>query len=259
MPLPEIVYASPPEDVIFPADWPVPSEGTIIEYRKYRGHGFFDAHAPELHIPTQDVPENEIGSDIIQQAGRYLLQKGEDLQIPPGGGITANQLAIPGIHKAIPSLSLMYVEDKLQVVVNPSLRLPRGFMPATGNDDVWSQGCLSLLGYGGAVNSPNSLGLEGWTLGGKKIDISVTDPKERRNVLHEVRHTDGRLFPDWVKAAARPMYVIPPERFTQYGQFIRGEDAGGYVPEVMPRAQYNALVSPTDRRMKLANFTIHNG
>lgn len=265
MPLPEITYSQTAAGVIVPEQW-VPSNGTIATYQKFHDeHGFFDAHAPELHIPTTEVPVDEIGSDVIQQAGRYLLQKADELELGFGQGITANQLAIPGIKGPVPSLSLMSVDEKLQVIVNPTVTLPEGFSP-NGEDDLWSQGCLNLLGYGGFVNSPPALGLEGRTLSGKKIDIAVTNNLEVRNVFHEDRHAQGKLYGELVfdaqaqwgtnVPADRKMYVIPPERFAQYAAYIRGKDSGGFVPQEMSRTQYDALLNPHNTHMKLSNFVI---
>lgn len=153
----------------------------------------------------------------------------------------------------------------MQVVVNPVVTLPEGFSP-NGEDDLWSQGCLNLLGYGGFVNSPSSLGLEGRTLDSKKLDIAVTDNLEVRNTFHEDRHIQGKLYGELVfdaqrqwgahVPANRKMYIIPPERFAQYAAYIRGKDSEGYVPQEMTRAQYDALLDANNTHMKLSNFAI---
>lgn len=260
MSLPELRYAKPPEGVNFPTDWSVPSAGVLERYATFHdNHGFYDAHAPEVHTPAEEVPVDEIASDTIQQAGRYLQNKAEDLRLIYGDGISANQLIIPGITKAIPSMSLMSVEGGFQVVVNPQVTLPEDFSPLHGEDDIWSQGCLNLLGCGGAVNSPTRLGLTGYTLEGRPIDTEITsqpgDRRATRNVYHEWRHTLGKLYGELVLDAGRPLYSIPPERFAEYGKFIRNKPTE-FVPREVPRAQYNALLDPHDPRMKLANFTI---
>jgi peptide deformylase len=138
-----------------------------------------------FELPAESVEAGRIAAQLAVTAGAVerLHPFGRG-----GMGIAAPQL---GVSRAIALYRPTYREQIL--LVNPVV------VDRSGSVDEWyedSEGCLSFFDYRGLVSRPRMIVVEHQSLDGITLRTTFRQEREARDVMHEIDHLNGILYPD---------------------------------------------------------------
>lgn len=154
---------------------------------------------PVLHEPAREVPQEEIGSDKIQEIIDDMVMV---MRKAPGVGLAAPQIGVP--------LKIIVLEDTkeyisyapkeetkaqdrrpfdLLVIVNPKLQ------KKSNKSALFFEGCLSVDGFRAVVERYLEVEVTGLGRDGQPIKVDASG-WQARIVQHECDHLDGTLYVD---------------------------------------------------------------
>ncbi|KAL7162327.1 hypothetical protein ACSBR2_042749 [Camellia fascicularis] len=154
---------------------------------------------PVLHEPAREVPQEEIGSDKIQEIIDDMVMV---MRKAPGVGLAAPQIGVP--------LKIIVLEDTkeyisyapkeetkaqdrrpfdLLVIVNPKLQRK------SNKSALFFEGCLSVDGFRAVVERYLEVEVTGLGRDGQPIKVDASG-WQARILQHECDHLDGTLYVD---------------------------------------------------------------
>ena len=166
-----------------------------------------------MHVaPSEGTPRNvaepvEVVDDEIRQLVDDMF---ETMYDAPGIGLAAIQVGEP-IRMLVMDISKEDEDRKPHVLINPEV-------VATGDEpSTYEEGCLSIPGFLGEVERPESVTVKGFTRQGQPTRIKAKGWLARI-FQHEIDHLDGVLFIDRAESVwkleeeqEQPMQVLPLE------------------------------------------------
>lgn len=142
---------------------------------------------PVLHSPASRVEE------VTDEIRTLIADMFETMDAAPGVGLAAPQVGVP-----LRIYTYTYVDDDEEpwrgVIINPELwMIP--LEPGAPDEDLESEGCLSVPGERFALRRSESVVVVGTDLDGADVRIEV-DGWRARIMQHEFDHLDGILYVD---------------------------------------------------------------
>lgn len=249
----ETQFSRKPAD--WPEDFPAPSIETLKVYKEYEQDmragrpTIVRANHPALH--NKDLPW--IANTELRTApwvGKIAqeLVTVEDWERERGRPIVG--LAAPQIGYSARIALLRVGKDEARLLVANPIALPVA-NEETGiiETNEWSEGCGSLLGLGGDVETANKMRLIAASIdlqddGSVRIGSinQVFEGQDARLVRHEVDHLNGVLYTKHVKEQGNDLRHLPIEELKLYGANLRGAD-NGYDIRQAPWEYHDALIA----------------
>lgn len=107
--------------------------------------------------------------------------------------IENNALGLAAVQIGVPlRVIVCRIEKNFKVFINPEI------IKSSSQEEIFSEGCLSLPGYYGEVVRPKTIILQALNENGKKIKIKAFGLLARV-IQHEIDHLNGVLFIDKAK------------------------------------------------------------
>lgn len=128
--------------------------------------------------------------DEIKALARNLL---ETMYEGKGIGLSATQA---NIHKRILVVDVSEEKDSPLILINPKIEV------LNEEEEVSSEGCLSVPGFFEEVSRPSEINITALNLEGKKFTIVATGLLAVA-VQHEMDHLDGKIFVDFLSNLKR--------------------------------------------------------
>ena len=110
-----------------------------------------------------------------------------------GIGLSATQA---NIHKRILVVDVSEEKDSPLILINPKIEV------LNEEEEVSSEGCLSVPGFFEEVSRPSEINITALNLEGEKFTIVATDLLAVA-VQHEMDHLDGKIFVDFLSNLKR--------------------------------------------------------
>ena len=128
--------------------------------------------------------------DEIKALARNLL---ETMYEGKGIGLSATQA---NIHKRILVVDVSEEKDSPLILINPKIEV------LNEEEEVSSEGCLSVPGFFEEVSRPSEINITALNLEGEKFTIVATGLLAVA-VQHEMDHLDGKIFVDFLSNLKR--------------------------------------------------------
>lgn len=128
--------------------------------------------------------------DEIKALARNLL---ETMYEGKGIGLSATQA---NIHKRILVVDVSEEKDSPLILINPKIEV------LNEEEEVNSEGCLSVPGFFEEVSRPSEINITALNLEGEKFTIVATGLLAVA-VQHEMDHLDGKIFVDFLSNLKR--------------------------------------------------------
>ena len=128
--------------------------------------------------------------DEIKALARNLL---ETMYEGKGIGLSATQA---NIHKRILVVDVSEEKDSPLILINPKIEV------LNEEEEVSSEGCLSVPGFFEEVSRPSEISITALNLEGEKLTIVATGLLAVA-VQHEMDHLDGKIFVDFLSNLKR--------------------------------------------------------
>ena len=128
--------------------------------------------------------------DEIKALASNLL---ETMYEGKGIGLSATQA---NIHKRILVVDVSDEKDSPLILINPKIEV------LNEEEEVSSEGCLSVPGFFEEVSRPSEINITALNLEGEKFTIVATDLLAVA-VQHEMDHLDGKIFVDFLSNLKR--------------------------------------------------------
>jgi peptide deformylase len=128
--------------------------------------------------------------DEIKALARNLL---ETMYEGKGIGLSATQA---NIHKRILVVDVSEEKDSPLILINPKIEI------LNEEEEVSSEGCLSVPGFFEEVSRPSEINITALNLEGEKFTIVATGLLAVA-VQHEMDHLDGKIFVDFLSNLKR--------------------------------------------------------
>jgi len=128
--------------------------------------------------------------DEIKALARNLL---ETMYEGKGIGLSATQA---NIHKRILVVDVSEEKDSPLILINPKIEV------LNEEEEVSSEGCLSVPGFFEEVSRPSEISITALNLEGEKFTIVATGLLAVA-VQHEMDHLDGKIFVDFLSNLKR--------------------------------------------------------
>jgi peptide deformylase len=128
--------------------------------------------------------------DEIKALARNLL---ETMYEGKGIGLSATQA---NIHKRILVVDVSDEKDSPLILINPKIEV------LNEEEEVNSEGCLSVPGFFEEVSRPSEISITALNLEGEKFTIVATNLLAVA-VQHEMDHLDGKIFVDFLSNLKR--------------------------------------------------------
>jgi peptide deformylase len=128
--------------------------------------------------------------DEIKALARNLL---ETMYEGKGIGLSATQA---NIHKRILVVDVSEEKDSPLILINPKIEI------LNEEEEVSSEGCLSVPGFFEEVSRPSEISITALNLEGEKFTIVATGLLAVA-VQHEMDHLDGKIFVDFLSNLKR--------------------------------------------------------
>lgn len=128
--------------------------------------------------------------DEIKALARNLL---ETMYEGKGIGLSATQA---NIHKRILVVDVSDEKDSPLILINPKIEV------LNEEEEVNSEGCLSVPGFFEEVSRPSEINITALNLEGEKFTIVATNLLAVA-VQHEMDHLDGKIFVDFLSNLKR--------------------------------------------------------
>lgn len=128
--------------------------------------------------------------DEIKSLARNLL---ETMYEGKGIGLSATQA---NIHKRILVVDVSEEKDSPLILINPKIEV------LNEEEEVSSEGCLSVPGFFEEVSRPSEINITALNLEGEKFTIVATGLLAVA-VQHEMDHLDGKIFVDFLSNLKR--------------------------------------------------------
>ena len=128
--------------------------------------------------------------DEIKALARNLL---ETMYEGKGIGLSATQA---NIHKRILVVDVSDEKDSPLILINPKIEV------LNEEEEVSSEGCLSVPGFFEEVSRPSEISITALNLEGEKFTIVATNLLAVA-VQHEMDHLDGKIFVDFLSNLKR--------------------------------------------------------
>ena len=128
--------------------------------------------------------------DEIKALARNLL---ETMYEGKGIGLSATQA---NIHKRILVVDVSEEKDSPLILINPKIEV------LNEEEEVSSEGCLSVPGFFEEVSRPSEINITALNLEGEKFTI-VSTGLLAVAVQHEMDHLDGKIFVDFLSNLKR--------------------------------------------------------
>ena len=128
--------------------------------------------------------------DEIKALARNLL---ETMYEGKGIGLSATQA---NIHKRILVVDVSDEKDSPLILINPKIEV------LNEEEEVSSEGCLSVPGFFEEVSRPSEISITALNLEGEKFTIVATGLLAVA-VQHEMDHLDGKIFVDFLSNLKR--------------------------------------------------------
>ena len=130
-----------------------------------------------------------IDDEIKSLAGNLL----ETMYEGKGIGLSATQV---NIHKRILVVDVSDEKDSPLILINPKIEV------LNEEEEVNSEGCLSVPGFFEEVSRPSEINITALNLEGEKFTIVATNLLAVA-VQHEMDHLDGKIFVDFLSNLKR--------------------------------------------------------
>ena len=130
-----------------------------------------------------------IDDEIKALAGNLL----ETMYEGKGIGLSATQV---NIHKRILVVDVSDEKDSPLILINPKIEV------LNEEEEVNSEGCLSVPGFFEEVSRPSEINITALSLEGEKFTIVATNLLAVA-VQHEMDHLDGKIFVDFLSNLKR--------------------------------------------------------
>ena len=130
-----------------------------------------------------------IDDEIKTLAGNLL----ETMYEGKGIGLSATQA---NIHKRILVVDVSEEKDSPLILINPKIEV------LNEEEEVSSEGCLSVPGFFEEVSRPSEINITALNLEGEKFTIVATNLLAVA-VQHEMDHLDGKIFVDFLSNLKR--------------------------------------------------------
>jgi len=130
-----------------------------------------------------------IDDEIKALAGNLL----ETMYEGKGIGLSATQV---NIHKRILVVDVSDEKDSPLILINPKIEV------LNEEEEVNSEGCLSVPGFFEEVSRPSEINITALNLEGEKFTIVATNLLAVA-VQHEMDHLDGKIFVDFLSNLKR--------------------------------------------------------
>ncbi len=130
-----------------------------------------------------------IDDEIKSLAGNLL----ETMYEGKGIGLSATQA---NIHKRILVVDVSDEKDSPLILINPKIEV------LNEEEEVSSEGCLSVPGFFEEVSRPSEINITALNLEGEKFTIVATNLLAVA-VQHEMDHLDGKIFVDFLSNLKR--------------------------------------------------------
>jgi len=130
-----------------------------------------------------------IDDEIKALAGNLL----ETMYEGKGIGLSATQA---NIHKRILVVDVSEEKDSPLILINPKIEV------LNEEEEVSSEGCLSVPGFFEEVSRPSEINITALNLEGEKFTIVATNLLAVA-VQHEMDHLDGKIFVDFLSNLKR--------------------------------------------------------
>ena len=130
-----------------------------------------------------------IDDEIKALAGNLL----ETMYVGKGIGLSATQA---NIHKRILVVDVSEEKDSPLILINPKIEI------LNEEEEVSSEGCLSVPGFFEEVSRPSEINITALNLEGEKFTIVATGLLAVA-VQHEMDHLDGKIFVDFLSNLKR--------------------------------------------------------
>jgi peptide deformylase len=130
-----------------------------------------------------------IDDEIKALAGNLL----ETMYVGKGIGLSATQA---NIHKRILVVDVSDEKDSPLILINPKIEV------LNEEEEVNSEGCLSVPGFFEEVSRPSEINITALNLEGEKFTIVATGLLAVA-VQHEMDHLDGKIFVDFLSNLKR--------------------------------------------------------
>jgi peptide deformylase len=131
-----------------------------------------------------------VRDDEIKALARNLL---ETMYEGKGIGLSATQA---NIHKRILVVDVSDEKDSPLILINPKIEV------LNEEEEVNSEGCLSVPGFFEEVSRPSEINITALNLEGEKFTIVATGLLAVA-VQHEMDHLDGKIFVDFLSNLKR--------------------------------------------------------
>lgn len=130
-----------------------------------------------------------IDDEIKALAGNLL----ETMYVGKGIGLSATQA---NVHKRILVVDVSDEKDSPLILINPKIEV------LNEEEEVNSEGCLSVPGFFEEVSRPSEINITALNLEGEKFTIVATNLLAVA-VQHEMDHLDGKIFVDFLSNLKR--------------------------------------------------------
>ena len=130
-----------------------------------------------------------IDDEIKALAGNLL----ETMYVGKGIGLSATQA---NIHKRILVVDVSDEKDSPLILINPKIEV------LNEEEEVSSEGCLSVPGFFEEVSRPSEINITALNLEGEKFTIVATGLLAVAD-QHEMDHLDGKIFVDFLSNLKR--------------------------------------------------------
>jgi peptide deformylase len=130
-----------------------------------------------------------IDDEIKALAGNLL----ETMYVGKGIGLSATQA---NVHKRILVVDVSDEKDSPLILINPKIEV------LNEEEEVNSEGCLSVPGFFEEVSRPSEINITALNLEGEKFTIVATGLLAVA-VQHEMDHLDGKIFVDFLSNLKR--------------------------------------------------------
>ena len=144
---------------------------------------------PDQRLRTK-AKEILVIDDEIKALARNLL---ETMYEGKGIGLSATQA---NIHKRILVVDVSEEKDSPLILINPKIEV------LNEEEEVSSEGCLSVPGFFEEVSRPSEINITALNLEGERFTIMATDLLAVA-VQHEMDHLDGKIFLDFLSNLKR--------------------------------------------------------
>ena len=148
---------------------------TILEY-------------PDNRLRTKAEPVTDFGEDLQNQINDMF----ETMYAAPGIGLAATQV---DIHKQLFVVDISEDKQSPLVFINPTIVERRGL-------ETMEEGCLSFPGVYAKVERANEITIEAMDRHGKPFSLDAGGLLAVC-IQHELDHTQGKLFVDYLSALKR--------------------------------------------------------